>query len=296
MLNDAKFIGTPAVLGAGYMVAAGLLFAIVNISVQAVTMQLGQDPATVAFWQYLIALLFSLPWVFKRLKTALSTSQLPLHLLRVALAVGGVQLWVAGLAQVPIWQAIALLMTSPLFVTTGAFLLLSEHVSTERWGGVVAGFIGGMVILSPWSDEFNMAALYPVGAAVLWALSSLATKRLTKTDGADTLTLYLLIMLTPMNAILSFNSGYHLATDAIWLILLAGCLTAAAHFLLARSYSVADAAYLQPFDHVKLLLNVGLGWLVFGYLPQGTMWLGAALIVGSSLFLMTREARLAQVA
>ena len=60
---------------------------------------------------------------------------------------------------------------------------------------------------------------------------------------------------------------------------------------LARAYSIADAAYLQPFDHLKLPFNVGLGLVAFGYAPPGSLWLGAALIVGASFALLRQEAR-----
>ncbi len=52
---------------------------------------------------------------------------------------------------------------------------------------------------------------------------------------------------------------------------------------------VADAAYVQPFDDLKLPLNVLAGWLFFGYAPAGYLWLGAALILGASLFIMRSE-------
>ncbi len=278
--------------GAAYMIGAGLLFAVINTLIQMVTMQYGQSSTTVAFWQYFIALLFSVPWVLMRLRRALTTTQPLLHILRVALAAAGVQLWVLGLATVPIWQAIALIMTAPFFVTIGAHLALGEAVTKERWLAVLTGFVGGMIILSPWADTFTIAALYPVGAAALWALSSLVTKHLTKTEQPDTLTMYLLILLTPINAALAMGGGFALSTDmSIWLVVFAGVLTAAAQYALVKAYSVADAAYLQPFDHVKLPLNVLLGWAVFGFLPAGAMWIGTFLIVGASIYLLNEEAK-----
>ena len=162
-------------LGAIYMIGAGLLFALINITVQSLTMSYGQTSTTVAFWQYFIAMFFSLPWLLSRVRTALKTNRLPMHILRVIFAAAGVQLWVLGLSSVPIWQAIALLMTSPFFVTIGAGLLLGERVTPDRWIAVSVGFVGGMLILAPWSDAFTPAALYPLGAAFLWALSSLAS-------------------------------------------------------------------------------------------------------------------------
>lgn len=281
-----------AFTGAAYMILAGLLFAIDNTIVQMLTMGQGQASTTVAFWQYFIAALFSWPWVLVRLKGSLKTKRWPLQILRVVLAAAGVQLWVLGLTYVPIWQAIALIMTSPFFVTIGARLMLGEDVGPARWGAVFVGFIGGMIILSPWSDAFTWHALLPVGAAFLWAMSSLVTKVLTRTETPDSLTLYLLVLLTPINAVLAAKSGYAITTtDSMWLILAAGVLTAAANYALVKAYSIADAAYLQPFDHIKLPFNVLLGWLVFSYLPGGTMWLGTLLIIGASFYMLNQEAK-----
>ena len=279
-------------IGAAWMVGAGAIFAVVNILVQSSTMVQGQASTSVAFWQYFIAFLFSIPWVLTRIRPAFRTEQLPLHILRVILSAGGVQLWVMGLSSVPIWQAIALLMTSPFFVTIGAGLVLGEPVTRDRWLAVIAGFMGGMIILAPWADDFSYAALYPVGAAVLWALATLVTKFLTRSDSADTLTLYLLLLLTPINAALAFQGGFALTgTTAIWLVIGAGVLTATAQYALVRAYSVADAAYLQPFDHLKLPFNVVLGFVVFGFAPEGSMWLGTLIIFAASAFLLSREAR-----
>lgn len=281
---------SPAITGAVAMITAGLLFAVVNVAVQASTMTHGMASSSVAFWQYLIALAFSLPWLLRHGPAGLKTKQLGLHIVRVLLAAAGVQIWVLGLAHVPIWQAIALIMTSPFFVVAGAGLLLKERVDAGRWFAVAVGFAGGMIILAPWSDEFGMATLYPLAAAALWASASLMTKRLTRTESADTVTIYLLLLLTPVNATVALVEGFQIpAAPVLAIVIAAGALTFLAQYILARAYCSADAAYLQPFDHLKLPFNVLLGWMAFGFVPAGSMWLGAVLIVAASLFIVRRE-------
>ena len=104
------------------------------------------------------------------------------------------------------------------------------------------------------------------------------------------LKLYLLLLLTPINATLALGNGLMLDLSLSGALLLcAGLLTALAQYLLVKAYNVADAAYLQPFDHVKLPFNVALGLAVFGFAPPGSMWLGSLLIVGASFFLMRQE-------
>lgn len=283
---------SPALIGAAYMVLAGVLFALVNISVQGAAMHFGLPSSSVAFWQYAIALILGGSWLLRLGLKSFATENLAVHILRVLAAAAGVQLWVLGLKSVPIWQAIALIMTSPFFVTIGASLYLRESVSLQRWFATLIGFAGGMIILAPWSDSFTVAALYPLAAAALWAFASLLTKRLTRTEAPDTVTAYLLVLLTPVNAIFAGVEGFVVPTGtAFWLILLAGGLTALAQLALTRAYAISDASYVQPFDHLKLPLNVLFGWLAFQFVPTGNLWIGAALIVGASMYILRQETR-----
>lgn len=280
----------PTAAGALFMIAAGALFAAVNTLVQHGAMVHGIAPSRLAFWQYLIALLFSVPWLFAHGAAARRTRSLGWHLLRVGFAAAGVQCWVAGLAHVPIWQAVALIMLAPIFVTIGATRFLGEAATMRRWIAVATGFVGGMIILAPWSDAFTAHSLLPVAAAAFWAASSVVTKRLTRSDSPEALTVYLLLLLTPINALVALGEGGGLASGSAGLLLLStGILTAMAQYAIARAYSLADAAFLQPFDNVKLVFNVVLGVVVFGFWPPGSLWIGAALIIGASSWLLSQE-------
>ena len=278
---------TGAVMGPLYFVTAGALFAGANTAVQGAGMLHAMPSPTIAFWQYAIALVVVLPLVWG---ASWRTDHRLMHLIRVGLAAIGVQLWVAGLAVVPIWQAIALILTSPLFVTLGAGIFLGERLSRTRVLAVLAGGMGGVLILAPWQDGFTWAAVLPVGAAAFWGASSLVAKRLTATESAQTLTLYLLVLLVPINAVGLVGTGIAVVPEAWWLVILSGLLVAGAQYLLVRAYVVADAAYLQPFDHLKLPLNVGLGLVLFGFAPPGLMWLGAGVIVAASGWILRDEA------
>lgn len=291
MTHLATHLVSAPMRAAGLMILAGASFALVNTALQGATMLRGAGAPAVTFWQYLIAALIYLPWIARHRRAALATSALGWQVLRVALAAIGVQLWTLGLAHVPIWQAIALIMLSPFFVTIGAGLILRERVTGARWAAVLVGLAGGAIILEPWSDRFTLAALLPVAAAGFWAASSLVMKHLTERDSAETVTIWLLLLLTPINAALALGAGFALPTGAIWMVLAAGLVTALAQHALARAYALADAAFLQPFEHVKLIFNVALGFAVFGFAPGGSMWLGAALIVSASLYLLSAERR-----
>lgn len=287
-----RIFGNDAVAGAALMVLAGASFAVVNVAVQGATMLRGAAPGAVVFWQYLIAFALCLP--FLGLRRAWAAPQKGWHVLRVGLAAVGVQFWVYGLAFVPIWQAIALILLSPFFVTLGAGFFLGERVTVARWAAVMMGIVGGCIVLAPWSDGFSPAALYPVLAAVFWAASSLVTKRLAGSQDAGVLTIWLLALLVPVNFVLAWGGGFAVAG---WgLVVVAGAATALAQGALAQAYRRADAAYLQPFDHLKLPMNVVAGFAVFGFAPEGWIWGGVALILAAGMALMWAEARSGGVA
>lgn len=277
--------------GALFMIAAGIAFALANALTQTVTFHLGFKPQSDTFWQYAIALVLALPFVWREGIQGFRTQHPVLHVLRVIVSAFGVQAFVMALANgVPIWQVIALVMTSPFFVMLGAFLFLGERVGPNRWGAAALGFAGAMVLLRPWDQGFSPAALYPLAAALLWAAASLLTKRLTRTERPQTVTLWLLALLTPINAGLSVQAGFEWPTGTILLALLAGgVLMLAAQHMLTMAYASADAAFVQPFDDLKLLSNILVGWLVFGYLPEGTLWLGVAMILAASSWLLWSE-------
>ena len=290
--SSVPLMRSGAVWGAIYMVLAGLAFALVNLSTQYLTMKLGVSSLIVAFGQYFIAFFFSLPWLLKVGLGAARTNQVGKHVVRVVFAVLGTQAWTAGLAYVPIWQAIALIMTSPFFVTLGAYLFLHEKVGPHRLAATIVGFLGGMIILAPWSDAFSMHALWPVVAAAFWAATSVMTKTLTDGEAPETVTIYLLLLMSPVNAFMLLGSDLVMPSMlALGFIVLSGLLVYLAQLLCARAYSIADAAYVQPFDHVKLAFNVLFGWVVFGFAPAGQFWLGALLILAASFYILRRESR-----
>ncbi|MBF9003504.1 DMT family transporter [Vibrio nitrifigilis] len=285
---------TRPIHGAAWMLTAGLAFAVVNSVTQIASIRFGLPSTTVGLIQYGIAIIVMIPYL-KSLgfRSSLRTSHFGLHVFRVLLAVVGIQLWLWALAYpVPIWQGIALLMTSPLFATVGSGLILKENVSLARWGATITGFIGAMIILEPWSDHFSWASLLPVGAAFFWACYSLMVKKLSHDDSPSTMVIYLLVLMTPFNLILAIPE-WHLPTGGtIWLLLIAaGILTAIAQWAIVKAYSVADASFVQPFDHAKLPMNVIAGWVVFGWVPPGRLWLGALIIIMSVAFITQWENR-----
>ncbi len=279
------------VAGATYMVMAGIAFAIINALSFQITAVLKFKSQSDLFWQYGIALLFSAPFLLRQGLGSLKTTRPVLHIIRVVLSVLGLQAFNMAFAHgEPTWKVVALVMTSPFFVMLGAKFFLKENVGPNRWFAAVVAFIGGMIVLQPWSTAFSPYSLLPIVAAFFWGAVSLMTKYFTAEESPVSLTVWLLLLLTPINAAFSAAAGFEWPSmQILQLLVVGGLLVLFAQWCLTKSYAAADAAFVQPFDDLKLISNVLVFGLGFMYWPEGQIWIGLALIVAASSFLMWSE-------
>ncbi|MBC7477289.1 MAG: DMT family transporter [Pseudorhodobacter sp.] len=292
-MNQFTFPVSGALRGALYMVLAGVCFAAANAITYHITAPgdwggLGFKAQSDTFWQYAIATLFSAPFILRHGLAGLKTQRPVLHAVRVVISALGVQAFVLAVAaQTPIWQIISLVMTSPIFVLVGAALFLGEKVSLPRWFAAGIGLAGATIVSGLWTSGLTWSMVYPLAAAVLWAGSSLMTKVLTRTESAPSITLWLLVLLTPINAGLSAQAGFELPSNQIlgWLVI-GGLIMMSAQYLLTWSYAAADAAFVQPFDDLKLISNILIYGIFFGYWPEGNIWGGVAMILSGTLYLL----------
>jgi S-adenosylmethionine uptake transporter len=305
-----------AALGATFMVAASLAFAGTNVlqSVLPTPVEFGgfgMASTGMAFWQYLIASVLALPLILRIGVGNLRTKHPLAHEVRAFVSALGVHVFVYGFASgVPIWQMVTLLATGPLFIILGSTVFLGERASSARIGAALVGFVGAIIVSGIGAEGLTLSTLVPIVAAALWATTDVLTKYLAKQgESPETLTISLLVLITPnhllillaVTALASFAPGVlpaGVATgfpfalpsgNALWLLLLLGLLTAAAQYLLAFAYKVADAAYLQPFGDLKVPLSGLLGWIFLSQVPSVWFWPGAALIVGASAFIFWAE-------
>lgn len=277
--------------GAGFIVLAGICFALANAVTWTVTYKMGFKAQSDAFWQYAIATAFSAPFIWRHGLASMQTRHPVLHLVRIGLSVLGVQAFTQAFASgMAPWHVIALVMTSPFFVMFGAAVLLGERVGLNRWIAAVVGFAGAMILLQPWDSGFTTDALLPIAAAIAWGGASLVTKRLTQDEPQTSITMWLLVLLTPVNLMFSLQAGFEWPSgNILWLLLLGGAIMYFAQYFLTLAYAAADAAYVQPFDDLKLFSNILVSWLVLSFAPDMTYWPGLLMVFSGSVYLLWSE-------
>jgi len=66
------------------------------------------------------------------------------------------------------------------------------------------------------------------------------------------------------------------------------------HYIMALAHRYAPASVIAPFLYQQIFYMAAFGYLVFGDVPAPSLWIGAAVVIASGLYLFARErARLA---
>ena len=201
-----------------------------------------------------------------------------------------------GIAVLPLNESAALAFAMPLFATVGAALFLGETVRVRRWSAVAAGFAGVLIILRPGIIPLELGAVMVLLSAMLGAGITLLFKRFVARELAMTLILYqslfsTLLSVPPAVAVWEAPTGFAAAA-----MIANGVLGTLGWITFLRACMLTDASALMPFEFLRLPVVAVFAFLIFGEVPDRWVWIGAAVIFASTLYIAHREAVVARQA
>lgn len=216
------------------------------------------------------------------------TEQPVLQAFRGVLLAAEICVMVGAFVLLGLVEAHAIFTCYPLLVAALSGPVLGEKVGWRRWAAIGIGFIGVLVILQPGYAVFSIEALVPLAAAFMFALYNLLTRYAARKDRAATSFFWT----GTMGAIVTTCIGVWfwqpmIGGDWAWMALL--CVTGATgHYLLIKTYEVAEASAVQPFAYLQLVFAASLGLVVFGEVLETNVLIGAGIVVCAGLFTLWR--------
>ncbi len=282
-------------------VARGMLLMIAGAALLAVSDAIGKMLVThysalqILFLRNLIALPFA-TLVALRMGgcKALRTRRLLAHLLRAVFWVLTASLFLTSLRRVQLAEATAMLFVGPIFITMLSALLFRDPVGPYRWIAVLVGFAGALIMIRPGAAAFDVHALMPLGSALFYALLMLSARWIDGRDSVWTLLFYL----TACSAVVSGAVMPFVWTEIhgahFWHFLGVSLCSTAGMILMSQAFRLAPPPVIAPLQYLSILWSTGFGWLFWSEVPDGISVLGAAIIIGSGLFILWRERRRAQ--
>ena len=218
----------------------------------------------------------------------------PRMLLKAGFEVMGRLFFTLAIALTPPSSASAILQATPLVVVAGAALIFGERVGWRRWLAILLGLVGVLVILRPGFLAFGWAAFLPLTAALGMSLTMIGNRMVAQLGSALAMQFAITAIASVVLGIIVVAGHWSgmptLHVGPLPPVVLAKCVFVAAvlttgHWLVFKGTTRVGAGTLAPMTYMQLLGATFMGWLVFGDRPDRTTLLGAAMIVGSGLYL-----------
>jgi drug/metabolite transporter (DMT)-like permease len=212
------------------------------------------------------------------------------HIRRTAVGLTSMACMFSAIMLLPLAEATTLQFTVPIFATILGALLLHEPTGWHRWGAVIAGFVGVLIVAQPGSGHFPFwGAVLGLVAAALSALVSILLRQIGRTEPAMTTVFWFSTLSVPVLALpYAFTARMH--DPLTWAILVAiGVVGGGGQIAMTASLRLAPVSVVVPMDYSSLVWATLYGWLLFGVLPAGATWIGAPVIIASGLYIVWRE-------
>ena len=194
-----------------------------------------------------------------------------------------------ALIYLPISEVYTLLMTNPFFVTIFAFLFLKEKVGIRRWGAVIIGFIGVLVVINPQNFSFNYLFILPIISAIFLTIRDIATKTLaTKTNSVE-ITFITALLITFFAGVGSIFFGYEVTFNQTRYILISSVFVLFGYLFSVMTVFYAPLSLTASARYSVIIFGIILGYLILGEIPNINMIFGAIIIASSGLFIIKRE-------
>ncbi|MEX2201058.1 MAG: DMT family transporter [Dongiaceae bacterium] len=279
--------------GAVLMFGSGLGFVVMAILIRIVAERI--DPLQMAFLRSLLGWLIILPFVFGTEGGSIRTSFLRMHLTRAAL--GTVAMFCAyyAIAHMPLADYTALSFTRPLFATVFAVIVLKETVRWRRWTATVVGLLGVLVMVRPGAGSIEPATFIALGESISLALLIVIVKLMPQSERTLAMMFWFGVFAIPITFVPALVV-WQWPTPFEWLMLVGMAMAgAASQWMFILAFRSGEASFVAPVDYVRLISAAAIGFLVFAELPAIWTWLGAAIIMASTFYIMRREARLGRM-
>ena len=213
-----------------------------------------------------------------------------LQVLRAVLGILMLALFAFGLKKLSLAEAYSIFFIGPALITALSVLFLKERVNLARWVAIAVGLLGVLVVLRPDGEGFlTVGGVAVLGAAACYAVSAVAARILARSDSGEHMVFWLMLMMAAGATALAAPDW--VAVDGAQLPLL--CALAITGFLgqlaITEAFSHGEASSVAPFEYSALAWGVALDWLLWRALPDGYTLIGAAIIIGSGIYLLRHE-------
>jgi drug/metabolite transporter (DMT)-like permease len=200
--------------------------------------------------------------------------------------------FLAALRLLPLGDTYTLYFAAPIMLTATAALLLGERVGPRRWAAVLVGFSGVLTVLGL-PAQWQLASLLALGAAAISVVRDVCTRKVSPAVGSGTVAVATGAVVALGGAATAVRGDWvALSGSDLGLCALAALGAAGGYVGFVAGLRMGELSFVATFRYSAIPVAMLLGLLFWGDVPSVRMLAGAALIVGSGLYILWRERRL----
>jgi len=269
-----------------------LVASMVSVVMSALIKHVGRNIPVVEilFIRQLLVLMIISPVIIRNLETVFATRVFRLHFMRSLFSVIAMFTGFTAVVHLPLAEVTAISFVRTLFTTVLAIFFLKEIVGIRRWGSVIFGFIGVLIIVRPDSNNINAYAMLALTSALFVSGINIVMRKLSQIENPSTIMAYQSIFVTVVMAIPTFFLWVTPTPEETVFILVIGGLMSIMQWLFIQAFKAGEAAAIAPMEYARLVFAAFIGFIFFAELP--TLWSlsGAGIIMVSTLYTMHRNA------
>ena len=277
----------------GMVAGLGAFFMLSVMNVFAKLLSETHHVIEIAFYRNLIATLPFLFMIFVLNKREIMTIKSKPKAIIARAIIGTISLVVtfAAFAAMPIADTTAFLFTASLMIPILGFFFLGEKVGVYRWGAVIIGFVGVIIMLNPGGEVNMLGVILALSAASMHAVLQTILRYLGKFEKPETITFYFVLIGTLVAAIpMPFVASLPTWQEAP-LFLGVGLSGLLAQYLLSLAFGNAPAAVVTVFNYSGIIWATAFGWFIWSDWPTSYIWIGGTIVIASNIFIIWRESR-----
>ena len=195
--------------------------------------------------------------------------------------------YLSALFHMPLGNATAINMSTPLLIALLSGLLMGVHVSARNWLIIGLGFVGVLMVVQPQADGFNAWAWVALAGTVLHALRDLSVRFIAPEVPSMVITVGTALAATVLSGVWSIFTPWQAVSATHWgMMAAAAVFLSCGYFFLIKATRMADMSVVAPFRYIGLLTAVLAGYVIWGDMPNPLAWCGMLLLVGAGILML----------
>lgn len=255
----------------------------------------------VVFFRGFFALVPLFLWSFYTVGplAAIKTQRPMYHVVRSVVGTTSMFLNFAALKLLALATVTAFSFMQPIFAVILAALFLHEHVGKYRWGAVVIGFAGVLLMIEPHGGlvsllhlQMSRGVTYALLFSFLSAVVVVWIRQMSATERSEAIVFYFMSACAIAGAVTLIWNCIPLTLSQVFWLVLCGLIGGLGQIFMTYSYRFAEPSLLASFDYISMVWATLLGYFVFAEVPAAMVFAGAGVVIAAGLFIAWREHRL----